>query len=241
MGCSDTNDGLLSLMRSNMANKRVKNDFVIIGLDSFGENLALSLQELGYQVLGIDRDREVVQRLSDNIRELAILDAGDYETMASIGVDAFDVAIVAVGGNIAQSVLITLALKELGSNRIVCEAQSERDRRVLLRIGADEVVTPDIESARAIAHQLTSHVPQATQFRFGNQVAVKWRPPYPYQGTLGELMAGYPDDLSILLMAGRDVIYNPPPEAPVAHNDELLVAGSEESIGVLQEESRPRA
>lgn len=125
MGCSDTNDGLLSLMRSNMANKRVKNDFVIIGLDSFGENLALSLQELGYQVLGIDRDREVVQRLSDNIRELAILDAGDYETMASIGVDAFDVAIVAVGGNIAQSVLITLALKELGIKRIVCEAQSK--------------------------------------------------------------------------------------------------------------------
>lgn len=40
-----------------MADKRVKNDFVIIGLDSFGENLALSLQELGYQVLGIDRDR----------------------------------------------------------------------------------------------------------------------------------------------------------------------------------------
>ena len=221
-----------------MANKRVKHDFVIIGLDSFGENLALSLQELGHQVLGIDRDREVVQRLSDNIRELAILDAGDYETMASIGVDAFDVAVVAVGGDIAQSVLITLALKELGIKRVVCEAQSERDRRVLLRIGADEVVTPDIESARAIAYQLTSHVPQATHFRFGNQVAIKWRPPYPYQGTLGELMADYPDDLAVLLMVGRDVIYNPPPETPVVHSDELLVAGPESAIDVLRQENR---
>ena len=110
----------------------------------------------------------------------------------------------------------------------------------MLRIGADDVVTPDIESARAIAYQLTSHMPQFTHFRFGNQVAIKWRPPYPYQGTLGELMAGYPADLSILLMAGRDVIYNPPPETPVAHNDELLVAGPEEAIGVLREENRRR-
>ncbi|MBP6015902.1 MAG: TrkA family potassium uptake protein [Candidatus Promineofilum sp.] len=224
-----------------MADKRVKNDFVIIGLDSFGENLALSLQELGHHVLGIDRNREVVQRLTDNIRELAILDASDYETMASIGVDAFDVAIVAIGGDIAQSVLITLTLKELGIKRVMCEAQSERDRRVLLRIGADDVVTPDIESAHAVAYQLTSHVPQATHLRFGNQVAIKWRPPYPYQGTVGELMAGYPDDISVLLMAGRDIIYNPPPETPVAHNDELLVSGSEESISIMREESRHRA
>ena len=223
-----------------MATKRIKNDFIIIGLDSFGENLALSLQELGHQVLGIDRDREVVQRLSDNIRELAVLDATDYETLASIGVDAFDTAIVAIGGDMAQAVLVTLALKELGIKRVVCEAQSERDRRVLLRIGADDVVTPDIESARAIAYQLTNHVPQATHLRFGSQIAIKWRPPYPYQGTVGQLMAGYPEDLQILLMAGRDVIYNPVPDTPVQHGDELLVAGSEESIGWLREENRPR-
>lgn len=220
-----------------MARKRTKNDFVIIGLDSFGENLALSLQELGHQVFGIDRDREIVQRLSDNIRDLAVLDASDYETLASLGIEAFDTAIVAIGGDISQSILVTLALKELGIRRVVCEAQSERGRRVLLRIGADEVVTPDIESARAIAYQLTQHSPQATYLRFGNQVAIKWRPPYPFQGALGELMAGYPDDLQVLLMAGRDIIYNPGPEIPVMHSDELLVAGFEESVDMLREEN----
>lgn len=223
-----------------MARKRVKHEFVIIGLDSFGENLALSLQELGHQVLGIDRDREVVQRLSDNIRELVVLDAGDFETLASIGVEAFDTAIVAIGGDISQSVLVTLALKELGIRRVVCEAQSERDRRVLLRIGADEVITPDIESARVIAYQLTSHVPRVTYLRFGNQVAIKWRPPYPFEGTLGELMVGFPDDLIVLLMAGREIIYNPGPEVLISHSDELLIAGFEESIDLIREESQPR-
>lgn len=223
-----------------MAKKRVKNEFVIVGLDSFGENLALSLQELGHQVFGIDRDREVVQRLSDNIRDLAVLDAGDYETLASIGVDAFDTAVVAIGGDISQSIMVTLALKELGIKRVVCEAQSERDRRVLLRVGADEVVTPDIESARAIAYQLTQHTTQSSTLRFGSQVAIKWRPPYPYQGALGELMAGYPDDLQVLLMAGREIVYNPGPEVVVLHSDELLIAGFEESIDLLREENRPR-
>lgn len=220
-----------------MARKRTKNDFVIIGLDSFGENLALSLQELGHQVFGIDRDREIVQRLSDNIRDLAVLDASDYETLASLGIEAFDTAIVAIGGDISQSILVTLALKELGIRRVVCEAQSERGRRVLLRIGADEVVTPDIESARAIAYQLTQHSPQATNLRFGSQVAIKWRPPYPFQGVLGELMAEYPDDLQVLLLAGREIIYNPGPEIPVTHSDELLVAGFEESVDLLLEEN----
>lgn len=223
-----------------MARKRVKNEFVIIGLDSFGENLALSLQELGHQVFGIDRDREVVQRLSDNIRDLAVMDASDYETLASIGLDAFDTAVVAIGGNISQSILVTLALKELGIKRVVCEAQSERDRRVLLRIGADEVVTPDIESARAIAYQLTQHTNQSALLRFGSQVAMKWRPPYPFEGALGELMANYPEDLQVLLMAGREIVYNPGPEVVVIHSDELLVAGYEKSIDILREENRQR-
>lgn len=224
-----------------MALKRTKTDFVIIGLDSFGENLALSLQELGHQVFGIDRDREIVQRLSDNIRDLAVLDASDYETLASLGIEAFDTAIVAIGGDISQSILVTLALKELGVRRVVCEAQSERGRRVLLRIGADEVVTPDIESARAIAYQLTQDSPQAAYLRFGSQVAIKWRPPYPFEGALGELMARYPDDLQVLLLAGRDIIYNPGPEIPVTHSDELLVAGFEKSVDLLREENRLRA
>lgn len=221
-----------------MARKRKRSEYVIIGLNSFGENLALSLQELGHDVLGVDRDREIIQRLSDNIQDLVALDATDSEILASIGIDAFDTAVVAIGGDLPQSILITLALKELGIRRVVCEAQTEKGRQILLRIGADEVVTPDIESARAVAYQLSSHTPQPNQIRFGNQVAVKWRPPYPYQGSLGELMAQYPDDLQVLLMAGREVIYNPGPDTLISHSDELLIAGFERSVGMLELEGQ---
>lgn len=213
-----------------MARKRARREYVIIGLNSFGENLALALVSQGHQVLGIDRDRDLVQRLADNLQDVVALDATDQEALAMLGVDAFETAVVAIGGDLAQAVLVTLALKDLGVKRVVCEAQSEYDERVLLRVGADAVVTPAIESARAIANSLTGQAVKSEHLRIANQLAVQWRPPNGYNGALGELMARFSSDLQVLLLAGRSIIYNPGPEEPVSTSDELLVAGPEAAV-----------
>jgi len=202
-----------------------------------GENLALALMEQGHEVVGLDRDPLVVQRLADNIQDIMVVDATDEEVLAALGIDAFETVVVAIGGDLAQAVLVTLTLKDLGVRRVVCEAQSEHDRRVLLRVGADEVITPAIESARAIAASLTGQAAVADQLRFANQVAIKWRPPRAFSGTLGELMAPFAADLQVLLLSGRSVIYNPGPEEPVTRGEELLVAGPEEAILELRQRS----
>lgn len=221
-----------------MARNHPKREFAIIGLDSFGENLALALLEQDHEVLGIDRDPAIVQQLSDNLQNVVAVDATDEEVLTTLGIDAFETVVVAIGGNLAQAVLVTLALKELGVRRVVCEAQSEHDRRVLLRVGADEIVTPAIESARAIATVLTGHRTPAATLRFGDQLAIKWRPPRAFEGPLGELMAGYPPDVQVLLLAGRTIVYYPGPEEPVSRGSELLVAGPEAAILSLQEGAR---
>ena len=132
-----------------MRRRSRRGEFVIIGLDSFGENVALALAERGHQVLGIDRNPAVVQRLADNLQDVVAVDASDHEALSALGIEGFGTAIVAIGGDLAQAVLVTLTLKDLGVPRVVCEAQSERDRRVLMRVGADEVIMPDVESAQA--------------------------------------------------------------------------------------------
>jgi trk system potassium uptake protein TrkA len=218
-----------------MARKRVRSEYVIIGLDSFGEYLALALEALGHHVLGIDKNREVVQRLSDNIQDIVAADASDYETMLSLGIDAFETAIVAIGNDLSQAVLVTLTLKDLGIKRIVCEAQSERNRRVLKRIGADEVVAPAIESARAIAYQLVNQTARVSQLRFANHTAVKVQPPHGFAGSLGEAMAPYSTDLQVVLIAGDEITYYPQPEVTIAPSDELLVVGPEEDVAALVE------
>lgn len=216
-----------------MARKPAKRDFVIIGLDSFGENLALALEDLGHKVLAIDRDRDLVQHLSDNIQDIMALDATDYETLYALGIEDFETAVVAIGGDLAQAVLVTLALKELGVRRVVCEAQSERDRRALLRVGADEIVTPAIESARAIAYHLTGRVLRAAQLQFGDYSVMKWRPPRAFHGALGELLAPLEGNVQVFVVSGREMIINPGPEWVVNPGDELLVFGHEGAIAGL--------
>ena len=96
--------------------------------------------------------------------------------LLALGIEAFDTAIVAIGGDLAQAMLVTLTLKDLGVRRVVCEAQSEHDRRMLLRVGADEVVTPDIESARVVADLLTGQARQDTGWRFADHLVARWSP-----------------------------------------------------------------
>jgi trk system potassium uptake protein TrkA len=206
-------------------------EFVIVGLDGFGENVAMTLQERGHRVLGIDRDAAIVQRLSDNLQDVVALDATDHEVLTSLGVDAFETAIVAMGGDLAQSVLVTLTLKDLGVRRVVCEAQSERDRRVLLRVGADEVITPDIESARSVADALTGQTSVAG-LRVGGLLAMVWRP-RAVGHTLGELMAGQPEEMQVLVLAGRELVFYPAPATPITPGDELLVVGPEAALRAL--------
>lgn len=215
-----------------MARKPGRRDFIIIGLDSFGENLALALLDLGHEVVGVDRDPLIVQRLADNIQDIMALDATDYETLLALGIEAFETAIVAIGGDLAQAVLVTLALKELGVKRVVCEAQSDRDRRMLLRVGADEVVAPAIESARAIAYHLTGRTSRSAHLRFGNYLAMKWSP-RSFSGALGELMAPYGTEIQVLLLSGQEIVINPGPEVGVMSGDELLVVGNEEALAAL--------
>jgi trk system potassium uptake protein TrkA len=222
-----------------MRRRSRRGEFVIVGLDSFGENVALALAERGHQVLGIDRNPTVVQHLADNLQDVVAVDASDHEAMLALGIDAFSTAIVAIGGDLAQAVLVTLTLKDLGVSRIVCEAQSERDRRVLLRIGADEVVAPDIESARAVADLLTGHKVRAAGWRFANHLVTRWSP-RQYSGTLGELMAEYSPELLVLLLLGRDLIYHPGPETLLSPGDELLIAGPLDAVGELPESGASR-
>ena len=221
-----------------MARKKSNGEFVVIGLDGFGENVALELLQRGRRVLGIDRDPHIVQQLADNIQDIVAVDATDHEALESLGVDAFDTAIVAIGGNLAQAVLVTLTLKDLGIRWVVCEAQTEHDERVLRRVGADEIVTPDIELARAIADGLTGQESRATELRFGNHLVVQWPVPRDFRGSLDALMAHYDPELQVLIVWGQHLTYHPAPGASVASGDQLLVGGPPASVRALQAEGR---
>ena len=131
--------------------------FVVVGLGRFGSEAAKCLCQQGCEVLVIDSANELVQSISEEVTQAVVGDARDKEVLRALGVKDFDCAIVAIGDSLADSVLATMNLKELGVPYIVCKAHDDTHRQVLLKLGADRVVIPEKENAARLAKSLSSH------------------------------------------------------------------------------------
>ena len=134
----------------------MKKQFCIIGCGRFGTSVANKLTELGCEVMAIDTNEETIQNISNFVTYAVQADATDENTLKSIGIRNFDVAIISIGQNIQSSILVTLMAKELGVKYIVAKAQNELHGKVLYKIGADRVVYPEKEMGIRVAKNLVS-------------------------------------------------------------------------------------
>lgn len=131
--------------------------YLVIGLGLFGQALAKQLCQLGAEVLAMDVRSDLVQQAANEVTHAVVGDAQDKEVLRTLGAREFDCAILAIGDDLAASVLITMNLKELGVPYIVCKAHDETHRRVLEKLGADRVVIPEKEHAQRLGRSLYSH------------------------------------------------------------------------------------
>ena len=131
-----------------MARKKSKQEFAVIGLGRLGTTVARTLLERGRTVLGIDRDRNAVQLLADELTEALILDATDEDALRSVDIALYDAVVVALSDDFEDELLATLTLKRLGVRRVVSVAAGERQKTILLKVGADEVVMPEEDTGR---------------------------------------------------------------------------------------------
>lgn len=134
----------------------MKKTYVVIGLGKFGMAVASRLCALGNEVLAIDTNAELVQRAEPYVTCAAVGDARDEEVLASLGAGGCDCAVVAIGEDLATSVIVTLNLKELGLKQILCKATDEIQKKALEKVGADRVVVPEREMGLKLAQTLTS-------------------------------------------------------------------------------------
>ncbi|MBB6670962.1 potassium channel family protein [Cohnella nanjingensis] len=132
------------------------NQFVIIGLGRFGSSIGRELMQLGYEVLGVDRDEEKVEEMSGVLTHAVVADATEENVLRSVGARNFDCGVVAIGDDIQASILATILLKELGVKKVVAKAVSELHGRVLERIGVDRIIYPERDMGIRVAHQLVS-------------------------------------------------------------------------------------
>ncbi len=129
---------------------------LLIGLGRFGKHIAIQLNRLGHQVMGVDHNEDRVNDVMDIVTSAQIGDSTNEEFLRSLGIDNFDVCIVAIGNDFQSSLETTCSLKELGAKLVVSRAERDGQAKFLLRNGADEVVYPEKQVARWTAIRFSS-------------------------------------------------------------------------------------
>ncbi len=207
---------------------------VVIGLGIFGFNIAKDLFENGFEVVAIDKDKEVVQKIRDHSTKAILADGADKEVMELIGIQEDDVVIVSFGEDLAAATLLTLHLKEMKVKRIIVKAPDEDHKRVLERVGATEVIIPEKEMADKVARSLISpnvldYIPISEDYTICELVP----PPHFTGKTIGELHLR--SRYHVEVIAVRELLPDriqmvPRADFVIKDSDVLIVIGREEDI-----------
>ena len=131
--------------------------YIVIGLGLFGAEVSRQLCSLGCEVLAMDINSNLVQQVANDVTHAVVGDGQDKEVLKALDAGSFDCAIVAIGDNLAASVLTAVNLMELNVPYVVCKAHDETHRRVLEKLGVDRVIIPECEFAGKLARSLSSH------------------------------------------------------------------------------------
>ncbi len=129
---------------------------LLIGLGRFGKQLAIQLNELGHDVMGIDHNEDRVNEAIDIVTDAQIGDSTNEDFLRSLGVRSFDICYVTISNDFQSSLETTCLLKEMGAKFIVSRAERDGQEKFLLRNGADRVVYPEKQVARWAAIRYSS-------------------------------------------------------------------------------------
>jgi len=207
---------------------------VVIGLGIFGSNIAKELFDSGMEVIAIDKNKEIIQKIKDYATKAILADATDKEVLEEIGIQPDDITIISFGEDLAASTLLTLHLKELNVKEIIVKAPNEDHKRILEKVGATEVIIPEKEMASKVAKSLTS--PNILDYLpvSGDYTISEIAPPSSFLGkTIANL--NLRTKYHIEVIAVRDVLSDrlemvPPASFVLKDSDVLVVIGKEQDI-----------
>lgn len=201
--------------------------FAVIGLGTFGSTVATELARFGNHVIGVDTSERCVARLADVIAEAVIADARDEIALREAGLEKCDVALIAMGGDLEANVLATMNAKLIGVKTVWAKAANKTQHRILLKLGAERVVLPEMEMGQHIAQMLNNpavrdYVSLGNGFHVVNMVVPDWM-----EGrTIGSLKLAERFELRCLgVMRGTEYVDVTDPATPLKTEDRMLMLG----------------
>jgi trk system potassium uptake protein TrkA len=226
--------------------------FAVIGLGRFGQKLATALTSSGAEVIAIDKNKDIVEMIADDVGHAVRLDSTDEDALKAQGIDDVDVAVVSIGQGTAHgfeaAILTVVNLKQMGVKNIYARAETSTAGQVLSKIGATEVIYPEIESAQRWAYKLIApHVEEKIDFAPGYSLARIEAPISFDEKTLADLQLRQKYNVNLVAIKRgeqskarkkekSDIINVPMPDTVIYMGDILIVAGSDTDLTKLPQE-----
>ncbi|MGYP001851520928 len=205
---------------------------LLIGMGKFGRTLGDQLLEMGDEVMIVDKNEDIVNKLAPRYTNALIADCMSLDNLETMDIPSFDACVVAIGEDFQASLEITSNLKDCGARRIVSRATTAIQRKFLMRVGADEVIYPDMDIAEKLAVRLNSDNVinfvdlDADYAIFEIELPKKW-----LKKTLVEVNPRVNYGMNILTIKNSgEIIYSISGDYVFREGDQLLVFGNTERV-----------
>ncbi len=217
-------------------------EYMIIGCGRFGKSVAVTLAELGHEVLVIDKDEDTINEISNFVTHAVAADVMVDGTLESLGVHNMDEVIVAMGSNFEASLMSTAVAKENNVKTVIVKVSDKIHGNIMKKVGADRVIIPEKDSGIRLAYNISSsnildYIELSEDFSI-----MEIKPPRSWVGrTLAELNVRNEYGVTIVAIKeenNREININPLPEYSFKETDITLVLGEYKKIEkIVGEES----
>ncbi len=217
-----------------MSNKK---QFAVIGLGRFGESVVNVLVENGFDVLAVDKNKDVVQKVSKIATHVIEADIREQEVLDKLGFNNFDVAVICIGNDMEASIMAIMKAKEQGVKSVVAKAQTQIQKNILEKIGADRVVLPEKEMGIKVATNLITtsvidFITLSEKFAIAEvDPLIRWR-------GLSLIDSDIRAEAKLNVVAikrMKNIIVSPSPHEIVKDGDILVVVGENKDIQKVME------
>lgn len=206
--------------------------FAVIGLGRFGSAVTKTLTENGFDVMCCDKDMTVVKQMEPHVTKVVQADIMQDDVAESLGLNNFDVVIVAIGDSLEASVMATMYAKEAGVKTIIAKAKNISEKKILEKMGADKVVMPEFDMGKRLAISLTTtnvleYISFSEKFAMAEIAPLKnW-----VDKTLAEanIRAEYGFNV-VAIKDGDDFIVSPGPNTMIKSGHILVIIGESKKI-----------
>jgi len=201
-----------------------KQQIVVVGLGVLGGTIAAELTRLGHDVLGIDKDEEKVNEQAESVTHAVILDVTREDCLEGLNVGQYDVAVVAIGGDLEATILATLQLREAGIENVWAKASTRHEHRILKKLGATRIIAPEFDMGLRVAQELNH--PMVQDFiRLGDeQFIVEVKATEGLEGQqVCKLLGDCQDDVTVLVIKRDGNTQLAPDNTTEIRKDDIIV------------------